>query len=235
MAYANRNRHGFINFAAFSAATVMVSLLACSDATVAPPKAGVASTIGPGPMAPSLGCGLNRQVVMATTDSALTGCNDSLGCMGDPDNGPSVENNTGSNFVDCSVIQNGVNYNVSALMRVGTGSDAGSITLSGSFVPLDKKKPAPQQADVPGTIRAVFVRADTGGFTSTDCTAWYTNERVSPQISTTLNGNMGVTAGRFWATIICPVAKFNDTTSTAHQVCQGVATIKLENCNQGGG
>ena len=88
---------------------------------------------------------------------------------------------------------------------------------------------------MPGTMRAVFVRADTGGFTSTDCTAWYTNDRVSPQTSTTLNGNMGVAAGRFWATIICPTAKFNDPTSSAHQACQGVATIKLENCNQGGG
>jgi hypothetical protein len=147
--------------------------------------------------------------------------------MGDPDNAQSVDNGAfGVDGVDCTVAQNGTKYTVTTHLSV---KSKGSVTISGNFQPLDKTKPAPQQANT-DPVTVVWTQADVGGnFRQTDCTAWYTADQINPTTSSVLNPFMGVATGRFWATVFCPRATFVGQQS-GHTACQAVGEFKLENC-----
>jgi hypothetical protein len=188
-----------------------VFAVACSDTTPPAPRAAITSQIGPGPSSPAIDCNLNTQPVII---------------MGDPDNSQSVDNGSyGVNSVDCTVAQSGTKYAVAAHLSV---KSKGSVTIQGNFQPLDKTKPAPQQANT-DPLTVVWVLADTGTFRQTDCTAWYTADLVSPNTNTTLNPYQGVATGRVWATVFCPRATFVGD-QTVHKACQAVGEFKLENC-----
>ncbi len=207
----NRNLLKAVTLSLFGAGIFAV---ACSDAVPPAPRAAVNSLLGQGPSAPQSDCQLATGPVII---------------MGDPEiPGQSVDNGSFGNIngVDCTVAQSGVAYNVVAHLSVHA---KGSITISGTFQPIDKTKPAPQQANTT-PITAVWVEADlSGSFRQTDCTAWYTNDLTSPSTSTTLQGNQGVAVGRVWATVFCPRALFVGDQSV-HKACQAAAEFKLENC-----
>lgn len=216
----NRNLgRGCVKVVALSLFGASLFAIACSDTTPPPPRAAIVTALGPGPQAPASDCQLNTAPVII---------------MGDPENAQSVDNGSfGINSVDCTVAQSGANYAVSAQLIV---KSKGSVTIQGTFKPLDKTKPAPQQANVPTDasgnaipLTVVWNLADTGSFRETDCTAWYTNDQINPTTSTVLKAEMGVATGRFWATVYCPRAlKVGDT--TIHKACQAVGEFKLENC-----
>ena len=188
-----------------------VFAVACSDTVPPAPRAAINTQIGLGTKSPAIDCQLNTQAVII---------------MGDPENAQSVDNGSfGVNGVDCTVQQSGARYAVNAHLSV---KGKGSVQIIGNFQPLDKTKPAPQQANA-DPITAVWVLADTGTFRQTDCTAWYTTDFVSPDTNTSLQSFMGVATGRIWATVYCPRATFVGD-QTIHKACAAVGEFKLENC-----
>lgn len=229
------------------AAVSALVAVACSNSPPAPPRAAVAAFIvGSAPMSPAQTCGLNTQPVLAAgeCDGGPCSCdsdNGYLPCLGDPNTGFSFDNGAGGNVnVQCTVKSFGASFEVDGFVQVPHGNDSGSITINGKFKPFDPTATGPQQADADPSIptRVVFNRSDAGGvFTETDCTTWYTLSRnmtnpPSDNTSHPPSKSMGVAPGRFWATIFCPKATFSDPNSQ-HKFCAAVATIKLENCDQG--
>jgi hypothetical protein len=173
---------------------------ACSDPTPPAARAIIDSNMGPG-AAGDMAC------MISSTQWV------EIGGFGNPPAVPvrTVDNNTdngnGNVTIVCSVKGNDASGYVVSASATLAGSEGGTVSISGTFTPTGDQS----------NISATFQNATFGSFRESDCTASYA-----------ANPNMGVAAGRVWATIDCPNIQRPDQNRT----CAANAQIRFENCDQ---
>jgi len=118
--------------------------------------------------------------------------------------GDQAMSNGGTASVSCSVIANATGFDVK-LQASLTGANAGSITVQGAVTSSG------MQSGLNGVVAG-----GTNTFAQVDCTMSYDS------------ADMGVAAGRIWATLTC--GKGVDL--KASQTCQVGAQVRFENCKQ---
>ncbi|CAN5557794.1 hypothetical protein BH09MYX1_BH09MYX1_14210 [soil metagenome] len=196
-----------------------VAVAACGGDPPPVKRAGLVSSIGPGPQSPYSGCPILQQSVISA---------------GDP-NVSVYDSGVGGVNIECSVIPAGADYTVNARIT-GPARDSqdksiggGTITIQGTFKAWDKDKPAATWTGVKG----IFQRSDIGVFTQTDCTAGYVNDQGQAIVITDSGAiQPNIAPGRIWATLSCPVAK-GPSDKPNFVSCDARVTFRLENCDQG--
>ncbi len=200
---------------AFASALV----IACSGDPPPVMRAGLVSSIGPGPQSPYSGCPILQQPVISA---------------GDP-NTEVFDTGTNGLTVECTVQPAGADYTVNARItgpardNQGKSIGGGTITVQGTFKAWDKNNPSATWTGVKG----IFQRSDIGVFTQTDCTAGYVNDQ-GQAIVIKDNGAVqpNIAPGRIWASLSCPIAK-GPSDKPNFVSCDARVTFRLENCNQG--
>jgi hypothetical protein len=191
----------FRSFASIGLCGLAVILAsACSDPTPPPARAIIDANVGPG---------MNSSMACMISDTQWV----EIGGFGNPPTVPvrPVDNNTdngnGNVSIVCSVKGNdAAGYDVSASATL-QGTEGGTVAITGHFTTTGDQS----------MINATFESPTYGTFRQADCTASYT-----------ANQNMGVAAGRVWATLDCPTINRPDQMRT----CAANAQIRFENCDQ---
>lgn len=216
-----------------SAAVVVAGAFACNNST-AIPQAIVASNVQPSPSS-SAGCNSPELFVYVPQSAGIPG----------PDTGddknitPDVAGCEGGlcdTKIQCSVIPNGSNYNVSLTAQITGGTNAATLHIQGTM--------APRARDANGNPTAAGDAAQMTGFTvnfldptkhlqSTECVAQYVlADNGSPGNS--LPGLADVFAddkgGRVWASVFCPKLTNVDPSKSGLDGCMGSTTFRFENC-----
>jgi hypothetical protein len=108
--------------------------------------------------------------------------------------------------VQCSVVPSGANFAVQATAVRSGNPTGGTVTISGTFTPSGTQT----------GLSVILNSAANGLYEDANCTAVYSND------------NMGVAAGRVWATFSCPDLQLQ---GQANQ-CSSTTELRFENCTQ---
>ena len=108
--------------------------------------------------------------------------------------------------VQCSVTPSGGGFAVQAIAVRSGNPTGGTVTMSGTFT----------ASGTQSGLTVILDSAANGIYQETDCTAVYAND------------NMGVAAGRVWATFTCPNLQLQGQAN----VCLSSTELRFENCTQ---
>ena len=211
-----------------SAVVVSLGAMACSNSTE-PTQGIVSSNVQPSPSGP--GCNSPEQFIYLPENASVPG----------PDTNDSTQiviTGTADDVLECSVVPNGNNFDLSIITKITGGSAPGTLHVAGSVQPRTRDangNPTTAGDNATSTNITVDFLDPTKHLNEKDCFAQYVladNGQPGNSLPPTadVKVNKDGNAGAVWVSVFCPKLTNLTTGKSGLDGCMGSATFRIENC-----